>query len=86
MQEFCCFIVFLCQYIHSFRFPEMAGGRATAPPANPLNLTMRPQKKIDSKCCIKTPESNITYLTGYSGFSDGSRGGSKGSMEPPFWF
>ena len=24
--EFCCFIVFLCQYIHSFIFPDMAGG------------------------------------------------------------
>ena len=38
MQEFCCFIVFLCQYIHSFIFPEMAGGGgATAPLATPLN-------------------------------------------------
>ena len=33
-----CFIVFLCQYIHSFIFPEMAGvGGATAPLATPLN-------------------------------------------------
>ena len=37
-QEFCCFIVFLSQYIHSFIFPDVAGrGGATAPLATPLN-------------------------------------------------
>ena len=35
MQEFCCFIVFLCQYIHSFIFPEMAGGRGYSPLSHP---------------------------------------------------
>ena len=38
MQEFCCFIVFLCQCIHYFVFPEIAGrGGATAPLATPLD-------------------------------------------------
>ena len=37
MQEFCCFVGFLCQCIHSFAFSEMAGrgGGATAPLAPP---------------------------------------------------
>ena len=35
------FAVFLCQYIHSFVFPEMAGrGGATALLATPLNLPL----------------------------------------------
>ena len=38
MQEFCCFIVFLYQYIHSFIYSKVAGrGGATAPLATPLN-------------------------------------------------
>ena len=40
LQEFCCFIVFLCQCIHSFIFPEMVGG-GTAPLATPLNLPLK---------------------------------------------
>ena len=37
-----CFNVFLCQYIHSFIFPEMAErGGATAPLATPLNPPLK---------------------------------------------
>ena len=35
MQIFCCFIVFLCQYIHSFTVPEMAGRGGYSPPSHP---------------------------------------------------
>ena len=28
-QEFCIFIVFLCQYIHSFVLPKISGGGPT---------------------------------------------------------
>ena len=34
------FIAFLCQYIHSYIFPEMAEGGAVAPLATPLNLPL----------------------------------------------
>ena len=37
MQEICCFIVFLGQYIHSFVLPKISGGGATAPLATPIN-------------------------------------------------
>ena len=37
MQEFCCFIVFLGQYICSFVLPKISGRGATAPLATPLN-------------------------------------------------
>ena len=45
MQEFCCFIVFLCQYIHSFVFPEMALRGAIAPLATPLNPPLTVARK-----------------------------------------
>ena len=35
MQEFCCFIVFLCQCIHYFVFPEIAGRGGYSPPSHP---------------------------------------------------
>ena len=36
MQEFCCFIVFLCQCIHYFVFPEIAErGGGYSPPSHP---------------------------------------------------
>ena len=40
MQEFCCFIAFLCQYIHYFTFPEMAerGGGLQPPPKSATGL------------------------------------------------
>ena len=45
MQEFCFFIVFLCQYIHSYRFPEMAGMGAQ-PPKSATGVS----KMLSSKC------------------------------------
>ena len=33
-------LVFLCQYIHYFVFPEMAGRGATAPLNPPLNIVL----------------------------------------------
>ena len=40
-------IVFLCQHIHSFAFPEMAGREATAPLNPPLAAScLAAQKKI----------------------------------------
>jgi len=45
MQELYCFIVFLCQYIHSFVFPEMAGRGSYSPPSHPpKSATASPYK------------------------------------------
>ena len=35
------FVVFLCQYIHSFVLPEISGREGYSPPSHPLNLPMR---------------------------------------------
>ena len=72
MQGFCCFIVFLCQYIHSFIFPEMAGGGgATAPLATPLNPPLDTSLKIPHSCmvlitCIVAIKYVASYLLLYA--------------------
>ena len=57
MQKFCCFIVFLCQYIHSFIFPEMAGRGGTAPLATPLNPPLHVAKL--SMCAVNNKSSIV---------------------------
>ena len=42
------FYYVLCQYIHSFVFPEMAGRGATAPLIHPLNPPLQRYNLIDT--------------------------------------
>ena len=64
MQEFCCFIVFLCQYIHSFTFPEMAGRGGYSPPSHPpKSATAQSVSANDAAVVSEPPQSPSNVLT-----------------------
>ena len=63
MPEFCCFIVLLYQYIHSFIFPEMAErGGATAPIATPLNPPLEKEESIEGSYWKYVEQMELTVI------------------------